>query len=164
MRSIKKKSSNSFKTPQYKWVKCKSGSLKTSNETADSVAEVNQLNNSRWDGVCFFRVFFLFFFFSLFSLCIYIWNIVLPFFPRLQQILELGTWQADQSFFFLAVGQWDWRTSSVVSQPCPASGPRAIMGFGGQQRQRQTARVARDRLEREKENNRYRHESSFTDT
>lgn len=111
------------------------------------------MNNSRCDEIYIYIFAFIWF---------YIWNIFLPFLSRLQQILEFGLWQANHSFFFLAVGQWDWRTNSLVSWPSPTSGPRAIMGFRGQQQEPQTARMAGDRFGREKENNRYSHTCSFT--
>ena len=81
-------------------------------------------------------------------------------YPRLQWILDFGTWQANQSFF-LGVDQWDWRSGPLVSWPSPTSGPRPVMGFRGQEQESQTERVAEDRFGREKENNRYGHNCNF---
>ena len=97
-----------------------------------------------------------FFCFFVFILCPYLKSFP-ALYPRLQQILEFRTWQANQSFFFLGVDQWDWRTGPLVSWPSPPSGPRPVVGFRGQEQEPETARVAKDRFGREKENNRYGH-------
>ena len=101
-----------------------------------------------------------FFAFFVFILCPYLKSFP-ALYPRLQQILEFGTWQANQSFFFLGVDQWDWRTGPLVSWPSPPSGPRPVVGFRGQEQEPETARVAKDRFGREKENNRYGHKCNF---